>query len=429
MSITRTLNTGASGIRSHGEALGVTGDNIANVNTVGFKRSRAVFQDVLGRSIAGASLNPPTAGAGSKLAAIQQMWSQGALMTTDAPTDMAIAGDGFFMVQDPARGPMYTRAGQFNLDQEGSLINTQGLRLQGYVVGADGTMGTELQDLNVAGQTVPANATTQVDLSVQLNANDPIIAVPFDPADASNTSNHSGSVTVYDSLGNSHEITVYYRKTASNTWDWHGVIDGGRLNGGTANTPTEVASGTLNFTSNGALDSEAPNASNWNFVDATAPQAIAFDFGTSIADGGTGLDATTQFGEQSTNNGIAQDGYAAGTVAGITVGSDGTVLGTFTNGQRRDLGQVALATFSNVDGLERAGQGLWTATNVSGQALVGAPESGARGGIVAGALEGSNVDLGSEFVDMIAYQRGFQANSRVITTADEVYSELVNLKR
>jgi flagellar hook protein FlgE len=208
------------------------------------------------------------------------------------------------------------------------------------------------------------------------------------------------------------------------------MVDGGELAGGTAGVPTEGATGTVTFTTDGALDTETPGASSWDFIGATAAQAIAFDFGTSITgDGGTGLDASTQFGSPSTTNGLAQDGFEAGTVAGVGVESDGSVHGVFSNGQRRVLGQVAVADFASVDGLSRAGQGLWLATNESGEALVGTAESGGRGAVVAGALEQSNVDLGREFVNLISYQRGFQANSRVVTTANEVYGELVNLKR
>jgi flagellar hook protein FlgE len=433
MSITRTLNTGASGLRSHSEAIGVVGDNIANVNTVGFKKQRAGFEDVLGRAVAGSANMAPTAGAGSKLAHIEQMWSQGALLTTDSPTDLAIAGNGFFVVEGMANGQQgryFTRAGQFSLDQSGNLVNPHGLNLVGYTADANGTMGTTPGALNVSGSSVPARSTSTVDMAVQLDSNAAVPAA-WDPADPAGTSNFSTSVTVYDSLGNSHEVTAYFRKSADNSWEWHAMVDGGELNGGTAGTPQEIGTGTLTFTSSGALDTETPGATSIDFTGgAAAGQAIAFDFGESITgDGGTGMGATTQFASESATTGLAQDGYAAGSVASIGIDSDGTITGAFTNGQRRVLGQVALASFAAQDGLERTGQGLWTATNTSGEALIGAAESGGRGSIVSGALEQSNVDIGTEFVNLIAYQRGFQANSRIITTADEIYSELVSLKR
>ncbi|HJL19069.1 MAG TPA: flagellar hook protein FlgE [Sandaracinaceae bacterium LLY-WYZ-13_1] len=431
MSIMRSLNTAASGIRSHSEALSVTGDNIANVNTVGFKRSRANFQDVLGRSIAGAGAMDQ-AGGGSQVGSIQQMWAQGALMTTDSPTDLALNGNGFFVVDGNVggvQGQYYTRAGQFQIDAEGYMVSGDGLRLQGYPADATGSLSGTLGDLQVEGGTLSANATTEVDLAANLDS-EAEVPPAWDPTDPEGTSNFSTTVTAYDSLGNAHEVTVYYRKSGANSWEWHAMADGGELTGGTAGEPTEGASGTLTFTTDGALDTETTTASSWDFVGATAGQTIEFDHGDSITtDGGTGQAGTTQYASPSSVIGLSQDGYGAGEVAGISIAQDGTITGVFTNGQRRTLGQVAVADFASVDGLERAGQGLWVETQESGEALVGAAGSGGRGAVVAGALEGSNVDLAREFVDLIAYQRGFSANSRIVTTADEMYTELVNLKR
>lgn len=431
MSIVRTLNTGAAGLRAHNDALGVTGDNIANVNTVGYKNARAGFQDMLGRSIAGAGNLNRTPGAGSYMGYIEHLWTQGALMTTESPTDLAISGDGLFVVEGNVSGidgQYYTRAGQFHIDVNGKLVDPHGMKLQGYAALPDGTISAELGDLTVAGQTIAAQPTGEVDVAVQLSSEEPIPPA-WDPTDPAATSNFSTNVTVYDSLGNAHELTTYFRHSGSNTWEWHAMVDGADLTGGTAGVPTEGASGTLQFTTNGELSAETMSASSWDFLNATAGQSIDFDFGTSLAEGGTGLDGSTQFAEVSATTGLAQDGYRAGTVAGISIDNDGTIQGVFSNGERRVLGQVAIADFASVDGLSRAGQGLWTATEASGEALLGAAGSGGRGAIVAGALEGSNVDLSREFVNLISYQRGFQANSRIVTTAEEVYQELVNMKR
>jgi flagellar hook protein FlgE len=209
------------------------------------------------------------------------------------------------------------------------------------------------------------------------------------------------------------------------------MVDGAEITNGTAGTPSEVANGTLTFTTSGALDTETTNASIFDFVGGATPgQAITFDFGDSIAtDLGTGLAGSTQFGAPSSIGGLTQDGFGGGSVSGVTFAGDGTIIGVFSNGQQRALGQVVSATFPSVDGLERGGEGLFAATVDSGEPLIGAPETGGRGSLVAGALEQSNVDLGTEFVNLIAYQRGFQANSKIITTADEMYQELVNLKR
>jgi flagellar hook protein FlgE len=430
MSILKALTIGVSGLRANSEALGVAGDNIANVNTVGFKRSRAVFEDVLGRSVA--SYAPiRSAGGGTRMSGVEQMWSQGAMVTTDSPTDLAISGDGFFVVagnMQGAEGRYYTRAGQFHVNKDGQLVNVDDMRLQGYTAAPDGTMGAAIGDLAVTGGTVPANPTTQVNLAVNLNAATDINPNAFDPALP--VGSFSQNVTVYDSLGASHELTVYYHKSADATWDWHALVAATEVGGQATDPPTEIASGDLAFTNTGALNSDTVNANTVTFVGA-AQQTIGFDFGTSITDDPTasGQDGTTQYAAASVPVEVRQDGYAAGSVSGISIGGDGTITGVFSNGQQRLLGQVVTADFANVNGLERTGNGLWIESQNSGQPLIGGADAGGRGAIVSGSLEQSNVDLGSEFVNLIAYQRGFQANSRVITTSDEMYGELVNLKR
>lgn len=432
MTILRSMNTGAAGLRAHGSATGVVSDNIANVNTVGYKRQRGVFSDVLGRSIDETVGAVPQAGAGSRLSHIQQMWSQGALLTTDAPTDLAISGNGFFVVNGSSGGidgNFYSRAGQFRIDNDGLLVNPDGLRLQGYTAQPDGSLGAELGDLDVAGESIPATATTAADIAMQLDANENVPAAAFDPT-VPDSYNESAGLTVYDSLGNAHDITLYFRKTGPQAWEWHAGVDGGEVAGGVAGTPFIGATGTLTYTTEGGLDTETPGASSFDFIDAAPGQSIAFDFGDAITtDGGSGFAGSTGFAAESNPTALGQDGYAAGTVAGLNVDGDGNITGVFTNGQRRLLGQVAVADFTAIDGLQRMGNNLWTETLESGEALVAGAGTGTRGTIVSGALEQSNVDLGQEFVDLIAYQRGFQANSRVITTADEMYGELVNLKR
>jgi len=431
MSIMRSLHSAASGIRSHSDALSVTGDNIANVNTVGFKRQRANFSDMLGRSIVGSTAQPQ-AGAGSTIGSIQQMWQQGALLTTDSPTDLALNGSGFFVVSGNVggvEGDYYTRAGQFGIDADGYLVNQEGLRLQGYPADGTGSLSGTLGDMQIEGGTLPATPTSQVDLAANLDAEAEVPAA-WDPADPEGTSNFSTTVTAYDSLGEPHEVTVYFRKSGANAWEWHAMVDGEEVTGGTPGTPFEGASGTVTFTTDGELDTETTTSSSWDFDGATPGQTIAFDFGDSLTtDSGTGLTGSTQYASPSSVTGLSQDGFGAGEVAGIQIAQDGTTTGMFTNGQRRTLGQVAVADFASIDGLERAGSGLWVETAESGEPLVGAGGNGSRGAIVSGALEGSNVDLGREFVDLIAYQRGFSANSRIVTTADEMYAELVNLRR
>ena len=429
MSILRTLNTGATGLTANGDALGVVGDNIANANTIGFKRSRANFQDMV--ATAGRS-ELRQIGAGARLGSVEQMWQQGALLSTESPTDLALSGDGFFVVHGNASGvdgTFYTRAGQFHVDSSGYLVNMGKLRLQGYEADDNGAITGTVGDIRIGPTALPATATQDIALAVNLDST-VLPAPPWDPADPGSTSNFSTSVTSYDSLGNGHQIAIYFANTGAGTWDWHAMTDGAEVVGGTAGVPFEGASGSLSFTTDGALDDEVVLGSNWDFVGATGGQVINFDFGTSITgDGGTGFDGTTSFASPSTTNGIVQNGFAAGSVSGIAVDETGVITGVFSNGQRRTLGQVAVAAFRSVDGLSRAGGNLWVQTEESGEALIGAAATAGRGAINAGTLEQANVDIGREFVDLIAYQRGFQASSKVIQTADELYGELVNLRR
>lgn len=420
MSIIRTMTTGASGMRAESEALTAVSDNIANVNTIGFKRERAVFQDILGRSVMGSSAMAE-GGAGSRVSQIQHMWTQGSLVTTGNPTDLALSGDGLFILRGNvggADGQFYSRNGQFHVDSDGYVVNSDGLRLEGYTADDTGAIGTQLGDLRVDGMTLPANPTTNVTLHANLDARAPVGAVPFDPTDPGNTSQYSSPLTIVDSLGNTHQATAYFHNDGSGQWTWNVMSDG-----------VVGATGTMQFGTDGSLTSATTSSSSFSFAGATSPQSVAFDFGAGTGGGGTGFEGMTQLGQASSVTELSQDGFGGGTVAGIHVEQDGTVTGTFSNGDHRALGQVAVARFASDDGLARSGQNLWQETTASGEPLVGAAGSGGRGAIVSGSLESSNVDLGQEFVDLIAFQRGFSANSKIISTADEMYQELVALKR
>jgi flagellar hook protein FlgE len=429
MSILRTLNTGATGLTANGEALGVVADNIANANTIGFKRSRADFQDM----IASAGKNELTqTGAGSRVGKVETMWKQGALLSTDASTDLALSGEGFFVVKGTASGVdgnFYTRAGQFHLDKDGFVTNVEGLKLQGYQADSRGNILGTVGDLRVGPTALPATKTAGVNLGVNLDVRASIPSGAFDINNLGTTTNTTTSLSVYDSLGAAHQVTTYFNKTSANTWEWHALAAGNEMAAGTPGVPFEGASGTLQFNSDGALQIETTVSSTWDFKGATPGQAITFDFGTSLDEGGTGLDGTTNFANAFTTNAATQDGFAAGSVTGINVSPTGNITGVFTNGQRRTLGQVAVANFKSTDGLIRTGQGLYAQTEESGEALLGGASTGGRGAVVSGSLEQSNVDIGQEFVDLISFQRGFQANSKIIQTADEMYGELVNMKR
>jgi flagellar hook protein FlgE len=427
MSIFTSLWTGASGLEAHGEAISVVGDNIANVSTTGFRGSRATFEDVLG----GTAPNGQRFGAGVRTGGVETLFGQGSIQSTGVDLDLAIRGDGFFVVRgnhDGVEGSYYTRDGRMHLDNQGFVSNPEGMRLQGYTIDAAGQMAAAPGDLQLSG-TSPPVATANVTMAANLDANAPV-PPPWDPADPSGTSSFSSTVTVYDSVGNPHRADVYFRNNGGGAWEWHAMVDGGELTGGTPGTPTEIADGNLTFTTDGALDTETVNASSASFVGATPNQAIAFDFGDAITtDGGTGMAGSTQFAGASNVTAQSQDGFGSGSLVDISIADDGTITGLFSNGQSRPMARVALASFQAETGLRRAGSQLFVETGESGEALVAAAATGGRGAVSGGALEASNVDIGNELVTLIAYQRAFSANAKTVTTADEMLAEVTNLKR
>jgi flagellar hook protein FlgE len=445
--VLKAMYSGVSGLRAEGEALGVVGDNIANVNTTGFKAQRALFQDVLGHSIlAGTSSSMP--GSGVKVGDIQQMFTQGTLQNTGVSTDVALNGDGFFVVKGTVDGlssNFYTRAGTFTIDADGKLVNPSGLNVQGYTANGDGTFAASITDVQAPTAALPARATTNIEVTANLDAaakaintaaivGPPAVAAnPWDAQNPSTTSNFSTTMTAYDSLGNGHTVDVYFRKsdTVANTWDYHVLTKGDDVVGGTAGQNSEIGSGTLGFTTDGALNTVTTTTPiSVSFTNATAAQAITLDFGTPITGlNGTGLDGITQFAGKSNVSSQSQDGYASGDFSGVAIDGQGVVQGLYTNGQKIDMAQLAIAKFRSNDGLGRAGQNLWIETRDSGNAAMGTAGSGGRGATSAGALEGSNVDLAEEFVGLIQHQRSFSANSKTITTADEMLQELINIKR
>jgi flagellar hook protein FlgE len=434
--VLRAMYSGVSGLRAEGEALGVVGDNIANINTVGFKAQRAVFEDVLGHSIlAGTSSALP--GSGVRVGDIQQMFTQGSLANTGVATDLALNGDGFFVVKGTVDGissNFFTRAGQFVIDKDGNLTNTNGLKVQGYAANADGTFEASPSDVKAPTASLPARWTEAVSIGANLDASEPINATGFDVLDPNNTAAYSTSITVYDSLGSSHALDVYFTKTGDNTWQYNAVVAGEDLNPPQAvGTNVIVGTGDLTFTTDGALSAVTTPPTlpiTLNFGGgATQGQAVTLDFGSQISTGGTGLDGTTQFSSPSSIGNQTQDGYASGDFSGIAVDGQGVVMGLYTNGQKLAISQLAIAKFRSNDGLGRAGQNLWIETRESGTAAIGTAASGGRAAVSAGALESSNVDLAEEFVGLIQHQRSFSANSKTITTADEMLQELINIKR
>ncbi len=429
MSIISSMHAGTSGLATNSDGLSVTGDNLANVNTIGFKEGRANFQDMLAQTVhGGAGLSQ--IGRGAMLGNVEQIFSQGALMNTGSVTDLAITGRGFFVVNGTVNGvdgDFYTRAGQFHVDNAGYLVNPNQLRIQGYSVDDTGQIVGGVGDIQLPTSPLPANATTRIDLSVNLDSRES--ATTWDITDPVNNSNFSTSATVYDTLGNARRVDIYFCKTADNTWDYHAVVDGADVAGGTPGTLTEIDTGTLTFDTDGSLTTPTSTPTAVTFADGAGASTIAVDFGTGTAGGGTGFDGATQFADESAVVTMSQDGYSTGSLQDITIDQDGEISGLFSNGEHRLLGQVALASFQNDRGLERTGNSLWRSTDVSGDPAVGAANTGGRGTIYSNSLEQSNVDMAKEFVNMIAYQRGFQANSRTITTSSDMLNEVVNLKR
>lgn len=457
MGILSSLFAGVSGLNANGNLLSVIGNNIANQGTVGFKSSRATFADLVSSSLGGGSGSVQT-GIGVALTSIQGNFTQGSLVTSANALDMAVDGNGFFIMKDAQGGTFYTRAGQFRLDSENRVVNPNGLFLQGYQADEDGQITGEIDNIALPTTTASPNKTTAMTVSVNLRAD--ATTSTFSLSDPTGTSDFSTSLTVYDSLGESHLLTTYYTRTASNTWTYNVVGDSSEVTSGVAagtyhtnniNSTLGIvlmAKGTLTFTTSGALDTESvvttydtgtaagtagATAGAWkmSFTGAASRQDVAFDFGTSITtdSGTTGLDGTTQFGAPSALVNQTQDGYGAGTLQAFLVDSKGTISGRFSNGQIRTLAQVTLARFPDPVGLIRSGKNLFAETADSGQPLKAAPDSAGLGKVAANSLELSNVDLGEEFIGMISAQRGFQANSRMITTSDEILQELVNIKR
>ena len=433
MSLMTALYSGASGLDTNATELSVVGDNISNANTIGFKGSRAAFADAMAQSLIGSS---PTRsgqrGLGAKIQLVQKILTQGALINTGVATDLGIEGKGFFSVngtRNGQTGTFYTRAGQFTIDETGYLVNLIGMKVQGYSADNTGNINSaSVGDLQIGNANSQPFATTSVTLRANLDSNAVTPALAWSATDAANTSNFASATTIFDSLGNAHQVDVYFRKTGVGGWEWHALTDGGNLTGGTAGTPTEIATGTLTFDTQGRLTADT-SSSTFNPLNAVNPQALAFNFGDPTGSGGTGLAGITQFAAPHATNFVSQDGYDSGTLVRVNIDTDGSIIGIFNNGQTRTVGQVAIADFQAPDMLARVGDNLLTKTRASGEPTMGAAASGNRGIVASGTLEQSNVDMAAEFIRMIAAQRGFQANSKTLTTADQLLGELMTIKR
>lgn len=429
MSILDAMYSGVSGLTAESDALDVIGNNLANTNTVGFKESRAIFENVLGAAVG----SEGSIGAGVRMSTAQQIFAEGSLENTGNATDVALSGDGFFMVNgnvSGVNGTFYTRAGETSLNANGTLVNPDGLAFQGYAANSTGGFSTAIGDITVNTAALSPKTTTTMTVTANLNSSDTPPALPWNAQNAVATSNFSTSMQVYDSLGDAHTVSVYYQNTGTGTWTYHVLANGSEVQGGTPGQMSEIATGNLDFNSNGSLQSNTVTAGGTvSFTGATANQPLTFNFGTPVASGGTGLNGITQFGSTDTITAQSQDGYASGALSSLSIDDSGVVSGVYTNGQTIAIAQMAVAKFQNDQGLGQAGQNCWTATQDSGQAAVGSAGTGGRAAIVSGSLEESNVDIATQFTDLIAHQRGFEANSKTITTADQMLQDVLAMKQ
>ena len=443
MSLVGALYVGASGLDAASTELSVVGDNIANSGTVGFKAGRTVFGDAMAQQMIGAS---GQLGLGVTTMTVQKLFSQGGFTTTGLATDVAIQGNGLFVLKGNhggEEGTFYTRNGQFTMDKDGYFTNLEGLRVQGLQADASGTVTSGLLgDLQVGNASAPAKATDSITIRGNL---DQTSKVPtWDAANPKTTSNFTTSMTVYDSLGKAIQLDIYFTKndaattTAGDSGDWtyHVMTDGANLALDGAGAPAvpgtaaEVATGALRFDQQGRLISNATSDTlKFNPKDSVNPQPLKFNFGSGTEDGGNGLDGLTQYAATSAVSFVTQAGSSSGSLSSVSVGQDGTITGGFTNGQTRTLGQLIIANFKAPDQLGRIGSTLYAEKPQSGPPTLGTPATADRGSLSAGTLEQSNVDISKEFIRMIAAQRNFEANSKTLTTADSLLAELMQIKR
>ena len=401
------FNVALSGLNAATADLEVISNNIANVNTTGFKGSRAEFADLFANSGFG---NSKTAiGSGTRLVDVAQQFSQGSIQYTNSGLDMAITGEGFFTLKTDA-GYAYTRAGNFQIDQNGNVVSPQGGFLQIYPPNGAGGFDTgSLQNLQIESMTGAPQATDSATFNLNLPANAvPPTTTPLDPNDPTSY-NQASPFTVYDSLGAAHSATVYYVNSAPGQWTANLYIDG-----------TSVGSQPVQFDANGALTTPADG--NLAFTGFTPTN------GASPMDITINMSSVTQYGDTFDPGTITQNGYAPGKVTGIDIDANGTVSARFSNGQTKALGQLALADFENAQGLKNIGNTMWVETAQSGQVIRGAAGSGDFGSVQSGALEDSNVDLTAQLVNMIKAQRNYQANAQSISTDDKMTQTILNIR-
>ncbi len=461
----RSLYSGVSGLQNHQTRMDVIGNNISNVNTTGFKRGRVNFQDMISQQVSGAAkpteelggVNPKDVGLGMTIATIEQVFTQGNLQTTGVSTDVAIQGQGFFILKDGEES-FYTRNGQFGLDRDGTLVNpANGQRVQGWMArDLNGeqivqTAATPTDLVVPVGSKDPAKATENVLFACNLNKNTPEI---LEGASESDIAKGTWGIEekIYDSFGNTHLLSVSFTKVPGVANSWQATVNVDVDNADF--TQTRVGLGTtdgvqnsfiVNFDNYGQLASVEDSSGNISNQEGeiilqtsfTVPDANADEngnpyrqtFNINLGTIGSMKNTITQSASYSSTKAYSQDGYTLGYLDDFKIDSSGTITGVYSNGTNRVIGQLALATFANDRGLEKAGNNTYVETNNSGQANIGESGVAGKGSLLAGALEMSNVDLSEQMTDMIVTQRGFQSNAKTIQTADTLLDTVLSLKR
>ncbi|MDV6234489.1 flagellar hook protein FlgE [Leptospira ellisii] len=462
----RSLYSGVSGLKNHQVRMDVIGNNISNVNTHGFKTERVTFQDMISQELRGASepkeniggVNPQQVGLGSLIAAIDKIMTQGSLQTTGKNTDVAMSGEGFFIVKDGEK-QFYTRAGAFNLDKNGYYVNpANGLKVQGWNARLDDkgnkfiNSSASIEDIVIPVYSKePAKATSQIDFKSNLNSSAP--AVPPDATQEEITAmindpdprmrrGHVTTIKTFDDQGIQREFKIEFYKVRDNTWKARlNLTDATQVSvdvAGTGGQNTQLPGNTeleFGFTPDGKLVyvSDGVDSMNSGKLNAKVsfripgnPAVQSFDL--NLGEAGM-VDGITQFSSDFTTKAVKQDGYTMGYLESFSIDNSGTITGVFSNGVRQPLARIATAVFNNPAGLDKAGDTMFAYSMNSGEPNIGEAGVQGRGKINAGLLEMSNVDLSDQFTDMIVTQRGFQANSRTITTSDQMIQEVLGLKR
>ena len=461
----RSLYSGVSGMQNHQTRMDVIGNNVANVNTTGFKKGRVDFQDMISQQLSGAAapttevggVNPKEVGLGVQVAAINTIFTQGNLQTTGVSTDIAIQGNGFFVLKDGEES-FYTRAGAFGVDRDGTLVNpANGMRVQGWMardLNGEQIIQTAASPTDLViplGSKDPAHATENVNFACNLNKNTPEILEGASAADiAKGTWNTE--FKIYDSFGNEHLLAVSFTRVVGNPNQWEASVQVDPENA--EYTQTRIGLGTtdgmrntfrVNFDNHGTLQSVTDSAGIMTNPEGeivlqasfTVPDANPDEdgnpyrqtFNINLGTIGSQRNTVTQSAAQSSTKAFYQDGYTMGYLDNFKIDSSGIITGVYSNGTNRTIGQVALASFANQNGLEKAGNNTYTESNNSGIAKIGESGVAGNGNLLAGALEMSNVDLTEQFTDMIVTQRGFQSNAKTIQTADTLLETVLGLKR